>query len=98
MLAYRTGLTFIHKSNISHRVCVHPSKYSINFSLCWYPGRIPPHFLVQWHAESMRTMPIPVSCPRVFLIDFEVAISFPHRTSVWWLILPTRNVLPPTRA
>ncbi|KAI0317822.1 hypothetical protein OF83DRAFT_1057980 [Amylostereum chailletii] len=34
------------------------------------------NFLVQWHPESMRTMTVPVSRPRVYLIDFEVAIEF----------------------
>ncbi|KIM79428.1 hypothetical protein PILCRDRAFT_10264 [Piloderma croceum F 1598] len=35
------------------------------------------NFLVQWHPESMRTMSIPASRPRVYLIDFEVAMEFP---------------------
>ncbi|KAI0317823.1 hypothetical protein OF83DRAFT_1171676 [Amylostereum chailletii] len=34
------------------------------------------NFLVQWHPESMRTMTVPVSRPRVFLIDFEVGLEF----------------------
>ncbi|KAA1475847.1 hypothetical protein DENSPDRAFT_449769 [Dentipellis sp. KUC8613] len=34
------------------------------------------NFLVQWHPESLRTMEVSVSKPRVFLIDFEVATSF----------------------
>ncbi|KIM74717.1 hypothetical protein PILCRDRAFT_695592 [Piloderma croceum F 1598] len=36
------------------------------------------NFLVQWHPESMRTMSIPASRPRVYLIDFEVAVEFPE--------------------
>ncbi|KAF8799944.1 hypothetical protein BYT27DRAFT_6845910 [Phlegmacium glaucopus] len=35
------------------------------------------NFLIQWHPESMRSMTIPVSRPRVYLIDFEVAVEFP---------------------
>ncbi|RDB23418.1 Serine/threonine-protein kinase ksp1 [Hypsizygus marmoreus] len=35
------------------------------------------NFVVQWHPESLRTMKISPSRPRVYLIDFEVAIDFP---------------------
>jgi hypothetical protein len=40
-------------------------------------GCILRQFLVQWHPESMRTMSVPASRPRVYLIDFEVAVEFP---------------------
>ncbi|KAF9048009.1 hypothetical protein BDZ89DRAFT_1154829 [Hymenopellis radicata] len=39
------------------------------------------NFLVQWQPNSMRHMEIPTSRPRVFLIDFETAISFPETLS-----------------
>ncbi|KAF4617628.1 hypothetical protein D9613_006221 [Agrocybe pediades] len=35
------------------------------------------NFLVQWHPESLLTMKISPSRPRVYLIDFEAAIEFP---------------------
>ncbi|KAG5638071.1 hypothetical protein H0H81_002039, partial [Sphagnurus paluster] len=35
------------------------------------------NFLVQWQPESLREKRISVSRPRVYLIDFEVAIQFP---------------------
>ncbi|KZT64371.1 hypothetical protein DAEQUDRAFT_747486 [Daedalea quercina L-15889] len=33
--------------------------------------------LVQWHPESLSTMRVPLSRPRVFLTDFETAYEFP---------------------
>ncbi|KAL6306172.1 kinase-like domain-containing protein [Sparassis latifolia] len=36
------------------------------------------NFLVQWQPESMRSMTIPTCCPRVYLIDFEVAVEYPE--------------------
>ncbi|TRM63892.1 hypothetical protein BD626DRAFT_568504 [Schizophyllum amplum] len=35
------------------------------------------NFLVQWFPESLKTGVVPVSAPRVFLIDLETAIEFP---------------------
>ena len=35
------------------------------------------NFVVQWHPESLGTMKISCTRPRVYLIDFEVAIQFP---------------------
>ena len=35
------------------------------------------NFVIQWHPESLRTMKICFTRPRVYLIDFEVAIQFP---------------------
>ncbi|KAF8056910.1 kinase-like domain-containing protein [Lyophyllum atratum] len=35
------------------------------------------NFLVQWQPESLLTMKISPSRPRVYLIDFEVAVAFP---------------------
>ncbi|KAG5637509.1 hypothetical protein H0H81_004335 [Sphagnurus paluster] len=35
------------------------------------------NFLVQWQPESLRQEKISISRPRVYLIDFEVAIQFP---------------------
>ncbi|KAF8159413.1 kinase-like domain-containing protein [Crassisporium funariophilum] len=35
------------------------------------------NFLVQWQPESLQNMKISPSRPRVYLIDFEVAIQFP---------------------
>ncbi|TRM63891.1 hypothetical protein BD626DRAFT_568503 [Schizophyllum amplum] len=35
------------------------------------------NFLIQWFPESLKTGVVPVSTPRVFLIDFETAIEFP---------------------
>ncbi|KAF8187529.1 hypothetical protein BJ912DRAFT_1109354 [Pholiota molesta] len=40
------------------------------------------NFLIQYHAESLKTMSILPSRPRVFLIDFEVAIEFPPECPV----------------
>ncbi|KAA1478272.1 hypothetical protein DENSPDRAFT_663261 [Dentipellis sp. KUC8613] len=36
----------------------------------------PDNFLVQWQPESLYTMKVPTTRPRVFLIDFETAVSF----------------------
>ncbi|KAI0332648.1 hypothetical protein GY45DRAFT_1369099 [Cubamyces sp. BRFM 1775] len=38
------------------------------------------NFLVQWHPESLLAEHIPRSRPRVYLIDFEVAVMFPIST------------------
>lgn len=35
------------------------------------------NYLVQWHPESLSTMRVPLSRPRVFLTDFELAHEFP---------------------
>ncbi|KAF9483154.1 hypothetical protein BDN70DRAFT_828108 [Pholiota conissans] len=35
------------------------------------------NFVIQWQPESFKTMSISPSRPRVYLIDFEVAIDFP---------------------
>ena len=35
------------------------------------------NFVVQWHPESLRTMKVSFTRPRVYLIDFEVAVQFP---------------------
>ena len=37
--------------------------------------------LFQWHPESLGTMKISFTLPRVYLIDFEVAIQFPAEYS-----------------
>ena len=34
-------------------------------------------FVIQWHPESLDTMKISFTRPRVYLIDFEAAIQFP---------------------
>ncbi|KAF9459690.1 hypothetical protein BDZ94DRAFT_1001692 [Collybia nuda] len=39
-------------------------------------------FVVQWHPESLRTIKISPSRPRVYLIDFEVAMIFPPELTV----------------
>ncbi|TFY71728.1 hypothetical protein EVG20_g1272 [Dentipellis fragilis] len=36
----------------------------------------PDNFLVQWQPESLYTMKVPTTRPRVFLIDFETAVLF----------------------
>jgi len=35
------------------------------------------NFVIQWHPESLRTMKISFTRPRVYLIDFEVSMQFP---------------------
>ena len=35
------------------------------------------NFVIQWHPESLHAMKISFTRPRVYLIDFEVAIQFP---------------------
>jgi hypothetical protein len=35
------------------------------------------NFVAQWHPESLRTMKVSISRPRVYLIDFENAVQFP---------------------
>ena len=35
------------------------------------------NYLVQWHPESLATMRVPLSRPRVFITDFEMAREFP---------------------
>ena len=72
------ALAFIHDLNIAHRVST---------LLILYPNsRIPirycqdafrDNFVVQWHPESLRTMKVSFTRPRVYLIDFEVAVQFP---------------------
>ena len=69
---------FIHDLNIAHRVST---------LLILYPNsRIPircfqdafrDNFVVQWHPESLRTMKVSFTRPRIYLIDFEVAVQFP---------------------
>jgi serine/threonine protein kinase len=80
MLTHRKGLAFIHESKIAHRVCIYNRSASIVALISAYiafQDAFRDNFLVQWHPESMRTSTTPVSRPRVYLIDFEVAISFP---------------------
>jgi len=36
------------------------------------------NFVIQWHPESLRTMKVSISRPRVYLIDFETAVQFPE--------------------
>ena len=69
---------FIHDLNIAHRVCT--------LSFVIFLARIfkfpcqdafRDNFVIQWHPESLRTMKISFTRPRVYLIDFEVAIQFP---------------------
>ncbi|KAK7686436.1 hypothetical protein QCA50_010660 [Cerrena zonata] len=36
------------------------------------------NFVVDYHPESMRTMTVAVSRPRVYIIDFEVSVAFPE--------------------
>jgi len=35
------------------------------------------NYVVQWHPESLSTMKVPISRPRAFLTDFEMAYEFP---------------------
>ena len=35
------------------------------------------NFVIQWHPESLQTMKVSISHPRVYLIDFETAVQFP---------------------
>jgi hypothetical protein len=35
------------------------------------------NFVIQWQPESLRTMKVSISRPRVYLIDFETAVQFP---------------------
>lgn len=39
------------------------------------------NYLVQWHPESLSTMQVPLTRPRVFLTDFEMAFEFPSDIS-----------------
>ena len=34
-------------------------------------------FVIQWHPESLRTMKVSISRPRVYLINFETTVQFP---------------------
>lgn len=36
------------------------------------------NFVAQWHSESLSTGKMPVSKPRIYLVDFETAIQFPE--------------------
>ncbi|TFK33785.1 hypothetical protein BDQ12DRAFT_670014, partial [Crucibulum laeve] len=38
------------------------------------------NFLIQWNPQSLLTMKISPSRPRVYLIDFELAMEFPENT------------------
>ncbi|CAL1711544.1 unnamed protein product [Somion occarium] len=40
------------------------------------------NFLLHWYPESLRTMTVAISRPRVYLIDFEVAVDFPPECPV----------------
>lgn len=58
------------------------------------------NFVIQWQPESLLTMKIAASRPRVYLIDFEVAIEFPLDCPPRRMRLyrcPNRRVLPSTR-
>ncbi|CAL1711543.1 unnamed protein product [Somion occarium] len=35
-----------------------------------------PNLLIQWHPESLSTMVVPTSRPRVYIIDFEFSVEF----------------------
>ena len=35
------------------------------------------NFVVQWHPESLGTMKVSFTRPRIYLFDFEVAVQFP---------------------
>ena len=35
------------------------------------------NFVIQWQPESLQTMKVSISHPRVYLIDFETAVEFP---------------------
>ena len=46
--------------------------------MCCFQDAFRDNFVIQWHPESLRTMKISFTRPRVYLIDFEVAIQFPE--------------------
>ena len=76
------ALVFIHGLNIAHRVSTWLYQLIFlakNFQLplrC-FQDAFHDNFIVQWHPESLFTMKISFTRPRVYLIDFEVAIQFP---------------------
>jgi hypothetical protein len=75
------ALTFIHNLNIAHRM----STFSVDlltkifklFGLHRFQDAFRDNFVIQWHPDSLRTMKVSFTRPRVYLIDFEVAIQFP---------------------
>ena len=50
---------------------------------CFLQDAFCDNFVIQWHplAESLRTMEISFTRPRVYLMDFEVAVQFPAECS-----------------
>jgi hypothetical protein len=70
--------SFIHSRIRNRSSCAYPS-VAIPLTLAYVGSQdaFRDNFLVQWQPESMLTMTVPVSRPRIDLIDFEVAISFP---------------------
>ena len=62
----------------------HPSPFYWSFRykdllISWFlQDAFHDNFVVQWHPESLRTMKVSISRPRVYLIDFETAVQFPE--------------------
>ena len=76
---YLKALEFIHNLNIAHRVSnpLFSSQCKIFKQPCdILQDAFHDNFVVQWHPESLRTMKISISRPRVYLIDFETAVQF----------------------
>jgi hypothetical protein len=72
--------------NIAHRVSI----FSVDLlakifklsGLRRFQDAFRDNFVIQWHPESLRTMKISFTRPRVYLIDFEVAVQFPPKCLV----------------
>lgn len=64
--------------HIAHRVeYLHHSLITNPLTLLSLQDAFCDNFLVEWQPESLRTMSIAPCRPRVYLIDFELAVEFP---------------------
>ena len=52
-------------------------KRKIRLPLWFLQDAFKDNFVIQWHPESLRTMKVSISRPRVYLINFETAVQFP---------------------
>ena len=45
--------------------------------MCCFQDAFRDNFVIQWYPESLHAMKTSFTRPRVYLIDFEIAIQFP---------------------
>ena len=74
------GVTFIHGLKIAHRVSLRLIHANPRQRLCQCQDLFFTNFLVDWQPESLRSMTVAASKPRVHIIDFEFAVQFSEDT------------------